>query len=537
MYSQPLNCDVAVIGAGPQGLQFATWLKSERPSLNVVVLDRAPSPGHKIGESTLSGFCRAIRSTGIRHEVLQRLFYPKKGLGFFYLDAYTTDLQTAPEYITEVFDETFQVERRTCDSLLAANAKRVGVSVLWSHRVKPKQSVFNAGANRLGCETPWGSIGINARLVIDASGPSSVLGRHFGGYCPSVAPFQTSAAWAYFKNVKWLKEYQGWLHTAEFPRDQYTQHICFKQGWVWYIPIISWQKATDDNLMKMLNYLATPDSPLLTRDELSQKFDCPYEQIWSIGIVLRSDRDRVLSQGPQAAFEHYKRQLPTLATLLDGAEILEAHYPNHNPYAVRKNFRRFAQQVTGDGWLLIGDAAFFVDPLRSPGLTGGVATAYYAVQEVLGALDEGNLSRSRFERYEAYVRELYDMLEEQNQIAYMSHNHPQAISLVRRFGEVSSRNHFNSICNEPYQMADTNVWGHLCPEHRQRQRIIWQIMGEEEVKVGNRHPIEEQEPRNYERMMFRLRQAVGDYLDRHMSLTPYIMHNKREPTQLAPTKN
>ncbi len=81
--------------------------------------------------------------------------------------------------------------------------------------------------------------------------------------------------------------------------------------------------------------------------------------------MLRSDRDRVLSQGPQAVFEHYRRQLPTLATLLEGSKILKAYYPNHNPYGVRKNFRRFARQVTGDGWLLIGDAAFFLDPLRS----------------------------------------------------------------------------------------------------------------------------------------------------------------------------
>ncbi len=534
MSSKSINYDVAVIGAGPQGLLFATWLKIERPSLNVVVLDGAESPGYKIGESTLSGFCRAMRSTGIRHEVLQRLFYTKNGLGFFYLDTNTTDLQTAPEYITEAFDETFQVERRTCDSLLVANAKRVGVSVLWSHRVKPNKSVFSAGANRLECKTPWGHAAINACFVVDASGPSSVLGRHFGGYCTANVPFQASAAWAYFKNVKWLDEYQGWQNTAGFPRDEYTQHICFKEGWVWYIPIVSWQKATDDNLMKMLSYLASPDSPMLTRDELSQKFDCPYEQIWSIGIVLRSDRDRVLSQGSQAAFEHYKCKLPTLTMLLDGAEILKDHYPNHNPYAVRKNFRRYARQITGDGWLLIGDAAFFVDPLRSPGLTGGVATAYYALQEVLDALDEGNLSRSRFERYEAYVWDLYEMLEEQNQIAYMSHNHPQAISLVRRFGEVSSRDHFNSVCNKPYTMEDTNVWGHLRPEHRQRQRLVWQIMREEEIEVGNRCPIDEQKPRDYERMMFRLRQAIGDHLDRHMNLTPYIMRNKREQTKLAP---
>jgi len=536
MHSTVKNYDVAVIGAGPQGLLFATWLKMERPSLSVAVFDRAQSPEHKIGESTLSGFCRAMRSTGIRHTILQRLFYTKNGLGFFYSNSNTTALQTAPEYITETFDETFQVERRVCDSLLVANARRTGVTVLWNHQVKPKDSVFQAGANRLGCGTPWGDVAIDARLVIDASGPSSVLGRHFGGYNEANVPFQTSAVWAYFKQVKWLNDYQGWQNTAEFPRDEYTQHICFKEGWAWYIPIVSWQKAKDENLMAMLDYLVTPDTPILSRDELSEKFDCPYEQIWSIGIVLRSDRDRVLSQGPHAVFEHYKRKLPTLATLLDGAEILKDCYPNHTPYAMRKNFRRFAQQVTGEGWLLLGDAAFFIDPLRSPGLTGGVATAYYAMKEVLGALDEGNLSRSRFQRYEAFVRDLYDMLEEQNQIAYMSHNYPQAISLVRRFGEVSSRSHFNEICDEPYQMSDTNVWGHLLPEHRQRQRLVWQIMREEEVEVGNRCRIEEQEPRDYERMMFRLRQVVGEHLDRHMRLTPYIMHNEREQGQLAPAQ-
>ncbi len=154
----------------------------------------------------------------------------------------------------------------------------------------------------------------------------------------------------------------------------------------------------------MTNYLANPDSPVLTRDELSQKFDCPYEQIWSIGIVLRNDRDRVWNQGPENIFKHYQTKIPTVAKLLDGAEILKDHYPRHTPYAMRKNVRRRAKQVTGDGWLLIGDAAFFVDPLRSPGLTGGVATAYYAVQEVIKALDKGNLSCSRFDIYKAYVR-------------------------------------------------------------------------------------------------------------------------------------
>ncbi len=127
------------------------------------------------------------------------------------------------------------------------------------------------------------------------------------------------------------------------------------------------------------------------------------------------------------------------------------------------------------------------------------------------------------------------MLEEQNQIAYMSHNHPEAISFVRRFGEISSRSHFNLVCDEPYQIEDTNVWGHLSPDHLQRQRMLWQIMREEEVKVTNRYSIDEQEPRHYDRMMFRLRQALSEHLDQNMSLNPYIMHNKSQENQLALT--
>lgn len=76
------NYDVAVIGAGPQGLLYASWLKLARPQTKVIVLEREKTPKHKIGESTLSGFCKALRSVGIRQEVLQRLFFKKMDLVF-----------------------------------------------------------------------------------------------------------------------------------------------------------------------------------------------------------------------------------------------------------------------------------------------------------------------------------------------------------------------------------------------------------------------------------------------------------------------
>ncbi len=146
--SQVREFDVAAIGAGPLGILYASWLKQARPHLRILVLDRNPSPRHKIGESTLSGFCKALRSVGISQEVMQRLFFPKNGLGFFYGDRTNEDITNAPEYILETFDETFQVERRVLDSLLIANGGRLGIEIIQNACVEPQKSVFSTHHSR-----------------------------------------------------------------------------------------------------------------------------------------------------------------------------------------------------------------------------------------------------------------------------------------------------------------------------------------------------------------------------------------------------
>src|SRR5262245_49483215 len=112
------RCDVVVIGAGPIGALYASMLKLRRPETRIVLLDRAPEPGHKIGESTLSGFCKALRTVGIPAETMRRLFYPKNGLGFLHVGDGAETVTEAPEYVLETFDETYQVERRVLDTLV-----------------------------------------------------------------------------------------------------------------------------------------------------------------------------------------------------------------------------------------------------------------------------------------------------------------------------------------------------------------------------------------------------------------------------------
>ena len=253
--------DVVVVGAGPIGMLYATWLKIQRPASSILVLDRNTRTTHKIGESTLSGFCKAARSVGIRHEAMQRLFFPKNGLGFFHVTPGTKELTDASEYILETFDETFQVERRVMDQLLIDNGKRQGVSVIQGANVDMQQSVLEMGRNVVAFRIGQRDFRVTASLVVDASGPSRVVGRHVQQYAEDKVQFQTGAVWGYFRNVRSLDSYR-WPKIAQFPRDEYTQHICFPEGWMWYIPIVSWQDAPDTNLQQMIHHLLEDRRPI-----------------------------------------------------------------------------------------------------------------------------------------------------------------------------------------------------------------------------------------------------------------------------------
>ncbi len=524
--------DVVVIGAGPQGILYASWLKLARPQTRVVVLEREETPKHKIGESTLSGFCKALRSVGIRQDGLRQLFFPKNGLGFFHIDESTRDLTQASEYILETFDETFQVERRILDSLLIANARRLGVKVIQGAQVNISHSTLTQQGNIITYSQGQQEFQLRASLLVDASGPASVLARHLDLYTKENATFQSSAVWGYFKNVRRFDSRTDWKQQAQFSRDHYTQHLCFSEGWMWYIPLNSWQAAPDANVNQLLERMLEPTGEFPMQEQLAETYGSPVTDIVSIGLVLRRDRDRALKQGPQAAFDHYVNKYPAIRQVLDGAELLDKHYGNRQPLQTRANVRGHARQVTGDGWMIIGDAAFFVDPLISPGLTGGVATAYFAAQTTLKVLDTGNFSCKAFTNYDRFVHRLHEALERDNQLVYMSFNHPEALELIQRFQEIDARRHFNQQQRtHNYSLADTNVWGILSPTYQIVQKQVWSILREAELKIDPKHPSGAQSSSEYTNMVERLKDCLLPYLEMHAELSPYMIQNSQpEPS-------
>jgi 2-polyprenyl-6-methoxyphenol hydroxylase-like FAD-dependent oxidoreductase len=220
------------------------------------------------------------------------------------------------------------------------------------------------------------------------------------------------------------------------------------------------------------------------------------------------------------------KKYPVMRQLFGNGVQLDDHYGTGEPFMSRQHIRTHARNVAGDGWLLVGDAAFFVDPLISPGLTGGTAQAYIAATESVKALDENIYTKEFFTKYERFVRSLHEALERDNQMVYMSFNHPEAMKLIQRFQEIDARRHFVQNRGQEYTEADTKVWGILNPAYQELQKAAWEIMREEEMAVSKELSINEQSAHDYERMVERLKTVLEGYVTSHTDLTPYANTNQ-----------
>jgi flavin-dependent dehydrogenase len=128
---------------------------------------------------------------------------------------------------------------------------------------------------------------------------------------------------------------------------------------------------------------------------------------WWWVIPLREDRTSVGLVAPGRSLRGHKpdeqffaeqiARTPYLAERLSGAERVA-------PVRTTSDYSYASERVVGDGWLLVGDAAAFIDPVFSTGVYLGMSEAFRAASVIDRALSRGNVSRRAFLGYERWVR-------------------------------------------------------------------------------------------------------------------------------------
>jgi flavin-dependent dehydrogenase len=390
--SIPQKQDVLVTGAGMAGLMYAIRLKKLRPETSITVLESAPEPKYKVGESTLAPFPRFCQEHILPLPYMLRIFNVKEGLEFRHLEEPNTHWQDIG-----ALDLSYQLERRVSELLFILKAQRMGINVYHGVRVDSSSSVLKAPINRVVCRTSqpavapngishrlralWArpqrdEINLSSKMVIDASGPERSLISKQGSVKKKFDGMDFHSSWAYFEEDP---NAPGQV-PDEWPI-QHSAHLCSKEGWSWWLPIMSFEESKRSHLMDLVTYLldlydaGVDDEVIPKTSELCNIFECKRRQIMSVGFCVRQETmenfKRDPAEGDGATFWSIARAYPmTRKMLIDEGcryKLMQKPY-GKGTFFNRSTMAYYQTKVAGEGWMAIGNATGFTSPLMSPGL-------------------------------------------------------------------------------------------------------------------------------------------------------------------------
>ncbi|MDE2318776.1 MAG: tryptophan 7-halogenase [Rhodospirillales bacterium] len=340
----PADCDVFVVGGGPAGASAAAVLA--QAGLRVVLADKDKHPRFHIGESLLPHNLPLLDRLGVRDQI-ETSGMRKHGIEFvspYHGKSVRYDFGHA---LDKRFPYSFQVRRSSFDEVLLRNAAAKGAEVLEECRVS-NITFSNPGdpvvtANMAGETRQW-----RARFVIDASGRETFLASQLG--VKERNPHNNSAAvYGHFTNARRLEG-----------RDEgHITIVWFDHGWFWFIP--------------------------LSDGTTSVGAVCPAEVFKNRGADIESFFGTLIASSPE------------MADRLSGA-ILQGEV------TATGNYSYYAKRLTGDRFLLAGDAAAFLDPVFSTGVYLAMLSGFWAAEAVQGCLTKPAKTAKLLHRYEVRTR-------------------------------------------------------------------------------------------------------------------------------------
>ncbi len=337
--------DIAVVGSGFAGSIFA--MIARRLGRSVVLVERGKHPRMVIGESSTPLSNLLIEEIADRYDlpVLRSLTrwgswqrtHPeigcglKRGFSFFHHDlaepkppqnSSDDQLLVAASSHDEIADTHWY--RADLDAFLVREAEKLGVRYL--DEVQLEQVVDTGEAMVIRGLRDGSEVALQARLVVDATGPRGFLHRVLGlDEAPLPEYPRTCALYSHFGGVGRLCDLPGYKssETPSYPIDDAAVHHVFDGGWVW---VLHFKNGTT-----------------------------------SAGVAATAEcaEDLKLAEGAPS----WQRLLDKLPTLKQ--QFANATQQQPFTYLSRLGFR--SSKVVGDRWAMLPSAAGFVDPMFSTG--------------------------------------------------------------------------------------------------------------------------------------------------------------------------
>jgi FADH2 O2-dependent halogenase len=368
------NFDVVIIGAGPAGSGLGCYLA--KAGLRVTIFEKAKFPREHVGESLVPSSTRVFRDldflpkmeaakfphkygavwTSPRSDHLfnfgyQGVGYNDKVKGVQLNNASVAFAERDQPGVTQEY--TYHVDRGKFDQMLLEHAVELGAE---AHEATAVTSVDFSGTNPVvSYQDSAGKTGqVSARLIADASGRQTLLGRQLGLLIKDTV-FDQFAVHTWFDNY----DRSSVFVDAKFSEYIYVHFLPLTNSWVWQIPIT--------------------------------------DTITSVGVVTQK-KNFVGAKNELAGF--FWKSVESRPELSDGLKKAT----QLRPFKAEGDYSYAMKQICGDKYILVGDAGRFVDPIFSTGVSIALNSARLASPDIIAAAAANDFRKARFANYEATIR-------------------------------------------------------------------------------------------------------------------------------------